>query len=94
MVVTTDEYQHAGWHYPYAPPYDDPPEVTHELRFEGVSSGSVDLLWDFAEHDASEAGVSWSYGLLREGDAALQFGDGDTVFLGQLDTSKYHSKPA
>ena len=82
VVVTSDTYQGGGWHYPYAPPYDDPPEVTHELRFESVDSGSVELLWDFAQYDQDEQ--SWSYGIARAGDAALQFGDGDTVFLGGL----------
>jgi hypothetical protein len=46
-----------------------------------VDLGDVSLLWDFDEFE--EESPSRSYGIVREGDAALQIGD-DSIFFGQL----------
>jgi hypothetical protein len=51
------------------------------VHFENVDLGDVSLLWDFDEFE--EESPSRSYGIVREGDAALQIGD-DSIFFGQL----------
>ena len=40
VVVTRDVYRGGGSHYLYVPPYDDPPEVAHELRFSRGSTAA------------------------------------------------------
>jgi Ca2+-binding RTX toxin-like protein len=71
VVETPGDYQNP-------PNLDEPPfDFTHEIRFEGLDSDNVELVWEYENVNIEGADA-------KLGTAALRYGDEDTIYIGDL----------